>query len=69
MLVVVPGDKVLTETTAVLDRTEALGKVWPVLHGPELAFRVRIVIGNMRATVCFGDAKIGQQKSHRLGFH
>src|SRR5579864_3188031 len=40
-----------------------------VFEGAELAFRIRIVIGDMRAAVSFEDAQISQQQRHRFGFH
>ena len=66
VFLVVPGDEVLTEAAAVLDRSESRGKAWTILHGPELAFRGRVVIGYMRAAVCLGDAEIRQQEGHRF---
>ena len=41
MFGVVPGEEVLAMLARVLDRTEALGEVRPVLHGLELRLRVR----------------------------
>ena len=42
--VVVPIEEGAAETARVLDRTETLGKLRPVLHGAELRFRERVVI-------------------------
>ena len=69
MLVVVPGEKRLAEGAAVLDAAEAIRKLGAVLHGAELAFRIRIVVGSIGPAVGLGDAQIGQQKGHRLGAH
>src|SRR4029077_6875271 len=69
MLLVVPGEKGLAERTAVLNRAEAIWKIWPVLQGAEVAFLIGVFIGYVRRAVGFGDAQIGQQKSHRFGSH
>src|SRR5688572_26557597 len=62
VFVVVPGEEVQAESAAVLDRAEAIRKVGTILQGPELTFRIGIVVGNIRTTVSFGDAEVGQQK-------
>ena len=49
MFVVVPREEPLAEGTGVLDRPETVRKLGAVLHGAELAFRERIVVGDMRA--------------------
>ena len=54
---------------AVLDAAEAIRKLRAVLHGAELAFRIRIVVEDVRPAVRLGDAQIGHQKGHRLGGH
>ena len=56
MLVVVPGEELLTEGATVLNGTEAVGELRSVLHGAELAFGIGIVIGDVRTTVGFGNA-------------
>ena len=66
MVLVVPGEETLRMCAAVLDRAEAVRKIGSVLHGAELAFRVGIVVGNMRTTVGLGDAEIGQQEGDRF---
>ena len=38
VFVVVPGDEVLTEAAAMLNRSEARRKAGTILHRPELAF-------------------------------
>ena len=38
VLVVVPGKKVLTETARILDGTEAIRVLRPILHGFEVRF-------------------------------
>ena len=47
MLVVVPGEKLGAESVRILITTKAIGKLRAVLHGLELALRVRIVIGDI----------------------
>ena len=56
MLVVVPHEESTAETQSVLIAAKAIGKFGAVLHRLELAFRKRIVVGNMRPTMRFGDA-------------
>ena len=69
MLLVVPVEELLAEGAAVLDAAEAIRELRTVLQGPELAFRIRVVIGNIRSAVGLGDAEIGHQKGDRLGRH
>ena len=38
MVVVVPGEKGLTESATVLNAAEGIGKLWAIFHGAELAF-------------------------------
>lgn len=38
MLIIVPGEKGLAERPAVLNRSETIWKVWPVLKSAKLAF-------------------------------
>jgi hypothetical protein len=68
-LLVVPLEKLLTEGAAVLDAAEAIRKIRSVLHGSELAFRIGIVVGDIRSAVAFGDTQVGHQKGDRLGLH
>ena len=51
MVVVIPGEGVLAETARVLDGTETVRVVRPVLHGFEVRFRKRVVIGDVRPAV------------------
>ena len=62
MLLVVPREELLTEGATVLNRAEALGKLGAVLHRAKLAFRIRVVIGDVRTAMGLGDAQVGQQK-------
>jgi len=36
-----------------------------IFQSPEVAFRIRVVVGNMRTTVGFGDPQIRHQESNR----
>ncbi len=47
MLVAVPEEELSAESVRVLVTTKALGKLGAVLHGPEPALPVRIVVGNV----------------------
>jgi hypothetical protein len=58
VLLVVPGEEELRKRAAVLDGTKAVREIGPVLHGAELTFRVRIVVGDMGAAVSLGDTLI-----------
>src|SRR5207247_8533371 len=69
MLVVVPLKEGLAKTTSVFDGTEAIRKPRAVVEGAELAFRVWIVIGDVRPAMGLDDAQIGQQQRHGFGFH
>ena len=55
VLVIVPVEELLAETVTVFLGAESIRKVRPVLEGLELAFRKRIVIGDVRPAVRFGD--------------
>src|SRR2546429_642082 len=67
VLIVVPAKKRLAESASILDAAEAIWKLRAVLHSSKLAFRIRVVVGGVRAAVTLGDTKIGHQESHRLG--
>src|SRR5208283_4387614 len=69
VLFVVPLEKLLAEGAAVLDAAEAVRKLRAVLHGAELAFRIRVVVGNIRPAMALGNAQVGHQKGNRLGLH
>src|SRR5689334_8057362 len=69
MLLVVPVEKLLTEDAAVLDTAETIRKIRPILQGAKLAFRIRVVVGNVRPAVRLGDAQVSHQKSDGLGGH
>jgi hypothetical protein len=55
VLVVIPGEELLGEGTSILQRPEAFRETGPVFQSPEVAFRIWVVVGNMRAAVGFGD--------------
>src|SRR4051794_26405194 len=69
MLVVVPVEESLAEGAAVLNATEALGELRPVLHGFELALGKRIVIGGVGPAMGLGYAEVSQEECHGLGAH
>ena len=66
---VVPGEERLAVRPCILDAAKARREVRPVLHRFELRRRVRVVVADVRAAVALGDARIGQQRGHRLGAH
>ncbi len=67
VLVVVPAEEGLAETTGIFDGAKAIRKVWAVFQGAELAFRIGIVVGDMRTAMGLGDAQVSQQQSHWFG--
>src|SRR5437879_13664239 len=69
MFLVVPAEESLRKSAAVLNTPEAVRELRPVFHGAELAFRIRVVIGDMRAAVGLCNSQIDQQESYRLGTH
>src|SRR5206468_10413205 len=69
VLVVVPGKELLRETSGILKRSKAIRETGPVLQSPEVAFRIRVVIGDMRAAVGLGDPQVGHQKGDGFGCH
>src|ERR1051325_9904312 len=69
MLLVVPVEELLAEGATVLDTAESVREFRAVFHGAKLAFRIRVVIGNVRPAMCLGDAQVSQHNSHRLGSH
>ena len=58
---IVPGEECLAKGPGVLDGTEPLGKLGPILHGLELSFRVRIVIADRRSRMAFNDPEISHE--------
>ena len=62
-------EELLAEGAAVLDAAEAIRELGPVLQSPELAFRIRVVVGNVGAAVGLGDAEVGHQKGDGFGGH
>ena len=69
MLAVVPSEEFLTEGAAVLNTTESIREPGPVLQTAELAFRVRVVVGNAGSAVRLGNAKAGQRERNGFGAH
>src|SRR5665213_1912444 len=69
MLFVIPGEELLGKGTGILERPETLRKPGPVFQSPEVAFRIRVVVGDMGATVGLGDAEVGHQKGDGFGSH
>jgi hypothetical protein len=56
MFLVVPAEKSLRESATVLNAPETVRELRPVFHGAELAFRIRIVVGDVRAAMRLGNA-------------
>ena len=66
VLFVVPAEQFDGKSTGVLDRAEAGWEARSILLGAELAFRVGVVIGDVRAAVGFGHTEIVEQKGNRF---
>src|SRR5213594_1428390 len=60
VLLVIPPEKTLTESTTVLEAPKAVRELRPIFHGSELALGVRIVVGDVRPTMRFRDTQIGK---------
>ena len=56
---VVPAEERLAKATRVFDGAEAVRETTAVFQGAKLTFRIRVVVGNMRPGMGFGDAKVG----------
>lgn len=69
MLFVVPLEELPTEGAAVLDAAEAIRELGALLQGSGLAFRVRVLAGDVRPAVGLGDARAGHQKGDWLTGH
>jgi hypothetical protein len=66
VVVVVPAEELLAVGVGVLEAAEAGGEVGPILEGPELALRIRVVVADVRPRVRLGDAEVGEQVSNGL---
>ena len=53
VLVVVPGEEILRERASILEGSKAVREAGAIFQSPEVAFRIRVVVGNVRATVGF----------------
>ena len=69
VLEVVPGDERLGEGSGLGDVGDRGREVRPVLHGPELGFRVWVVVGYVGSGVGLGDAEVGEQERDWFGGH
>ncbi len=69
MFVVIPSEELSAECVRVLLRAKTAGEVRSILERLELAFRKRIVIGDVRTAVRFRDAKSAEQLGHAVRFH
>ena len=56
VFVVIPGEELLGERTGILERPETFRETGPVFQSPEVAFRIRVVIGYIRSAVGLSDA-------------
>lgn len=69
LLGVAPLEELLAVCTRILDATEALQEVGPVLQHLELRLRVRVVVRDVRPAVCFGDLQVDDQVGDGFGSH
>ena len=63
MLVVVPREELPAEVAGVVVGVEAVGEVGMVFEGFELAFRERVVVGDVRSAVRLVYSERGQELS------
>ena len=68
MFFVVPGEKNLAKGASILDRPETFGKARPVFQRFEVTLRVRVVVGDMRAAMGFGDPRSAIRNAAGLDF-
>ena len=61
VLGVVPGEELLAEAASVFLGAKSVRELRAVLQGFELAFRKRVVVGDVWATVGLGHAEVSQQ--------
>jgi len=69
MLVVLPMKELAAEVQALLVAGESVGELRLVLQRLELAFRKRVVVGDVRPTVGLGNPQRGQELGHGLRTH
>jgi len=65
MLPVVPGKTRMAKLSTVLEASEPIRELWPILHRLKLALRIRIIVGGVRSAVGLGHAQIGEQEPYR----
>ena len=69
MGLVVPPEEPLAMIAGILNASEAVRKIRPILQRFELSFGIRIVIRDIGSAMGFGDIQIDQQGRHRLATH
>ena len=62
MLAVVPRQQVVTDLAGVLDAGEAIRKLRAIRERFELRFGKRVVVGDVRTRVDFGDAQVSYRE-------
>jgi hypothetical protein len=67
--IVVPREEIVAHAAGVFDRTEPIGKIWPVLERPELGFGKWIVGAHAGPRVTGADAEVREQLGHQLAAH
>ncbi len=63
MFLVVPAEKSLRKKATVLNALEAIRELQAVLHGAELAFRIWVVVRDVRAGRCRWRTKACRKSS------
>ena len=61
---VIPGEKVLAKSSAILDRSKGTGKLRAVFESFKLGLGKWVVIADMRPAVAFNDTKITKKVRH-----
>ncbi len=66
--VVVPLKEGLAKVARIFDGAEAIRETRAVFKGAELAFRIRIVVGDMRTGMRFGNTRSARSKATGVDF-
>lgn len=69
VLVLVPSEELLRKGSGILNRAKAFRETGPVFQSPEVTFRIRVIVGDVRAAVGFDDPQIRHQKGIGFGCH
>ena len=69
MVFVVPCEEASAECFGVLDAAEPVRELRLILQRLEMAFRERVIVGDMRSAMRLCYAEVGEQQCRCLGLH